>query len=345
MNWPRVSIIIPSWNARSHLERCLPSVLNSLYPDREILLVDNGSTDGSAEWVEARYPEVRLIRLPENQGFASGCNAGLREATGDYVAFLNNDVEVSPYWLQPLISALEEDPTLGAVQPKIMDYRHRERFEYAGAAGGYLDRYGYPFARGRIFSTLEEDHGQYNQPADIFWASGAAMVVRRKLAEQLGGFEVSFEMHQEEIDFCWRLQNLGYRIRAIPHSVVYHIGGGSLSYGETRKLYYNHRNGLYVLYRNLPPRGFWRRLLVRFGLDVGAALFYLLQGRPDWAGAVLRAYRDAWALRSELRAARRRLLAERIRWGDPPTLYPGSIVLAYYVFRRRRFSDLDWTIP
>lgn len=344
MSWPRVSVVIPSWNARHWLERCLPSVLGAAYPDQEVLLVDNGSTDGSAEWVSLHYPSVRVMRLGENRGFCEGANEGLRHATGLYVAFLNNDVEVTPYWLQPLISSLEQDPTLGAVQPKVLDYHARGRFEYAGAAGGYLDRYGYPFARGRMFDTLEEDRGQYNQPADIFWASGAALVVRRALAERLGGFEPSFVLHQEEIDFCWRLQNLGYRVRAIPQSVVYHVGGGSLAYGDARKLYYNHRNGLYMLYRNLPPRHLWRRLLVRIGLDLAAALLYLIRGRPDWAAAVGRAYLEAWARRRELKAQRKRLLAERVRWGDPPTVYPGSIALAYYVFRRRRFADLGWSV-
>jgi hypothetical protein len=330
---PRVSIIIVSWNALPLLRQCLPSVVATDYSNLEIILADNASTDGSAAWVQAQYPSVKVVRHPENWLFCKGNNAAVPHASGKYILFLNNDVEVPPGWLQPLVEAMEQDAAVAAVQPKLLQYEDRSRFEYAGAAGGYLDRLGYPFARGRIFFTSEPDRGQYDAPRDIFWATGAAIMLRRTALDAVGLFDERFEMHMEEIDLCWRLQRHGYRIRSIPASTAYHIGGGSLPRGDVRKAYYNFRNGLLMLYKNLPAAAWRRVFLQRLPLDLAAALRAVAAGRPREALAIGRAYRDAHRMR--------RYYANAPSSCDPvlPS-YQGSIVLDYFVRGRRRFRDL-----
>ena len=335
MSQPRVSIIIVSWNALPLLQRCLPSVVATAYDNLEIILADNASTDGSAAWVSEHFPSVQVVRHPENWLFCRGNNAALPHATGKYVLFLNNDVEVPPSWLSPLVAAMEARSDVGACQPKLLQYDDRTRFEYAGAAGGFLDRLGYPFARGRLFFTAERDRGQYDEPCDIFWATGAACMVRRRVLDDVGAFDERFEMHMEEIDLCWRMQRAGYRIRSVPASTVYHIGGASLSRGDSRKAYYNFRNSLLMLYKNLPPST-WRRVFPqRAALDAAAALRAFALGRVDEAAAIVRAYRDAHRMRSHYDASRPSASTSPVL---PP--YDGSIVFDYFLRRRRRFSDL-----
>lgn len=332
---PPVSIIIVSWNARPLLEKCLPSVAATAYPNIEIVLADNASTDGSADWVATRYPNVRIVRHPANWKFCRGNNAAVPHTSGKYVVLLNNDVEVPPNWLSPLVDALESDPRVGAVQPKMLQYDDRKRFEYAGAAGGYLDKFGYPFARGRIFFTLEDDHGQYDDETDIFWATGAAIVLRRSALDEVGLLDEQFVLHMEEIDLCWRLQRAGYVIRAVPTSEVYHIGGGSLPRGDVRKVYYNFRNSLLMLYKNLPPAE-WKRVFPnRLLMDSGAAIRALLKGRPRETLAVARAYRDARRMKSLYKDIRPR--------DDKPAILPGyrrSIVGDYFLHGRKAFRAL-----
>ena len=258
MPLPRVSVIIVSWNALPLLKQCLPSVVQTDYANLEIILADNASTDGSSEWVAATYPDIRIIRHPDNWLFSRGNNVAMRQATGDYVVLLNNDVETPPGWLQPMVDAAIRDPNIAAVQPKILQYARRDHFDYAGAAGGFLDRLGYPFARGRIFDQLEADHGQYDDARDVDWGSGAALLLRRTALDEAGILDERFEMHMEEIDLCWRLRRCGFRIMIEPASHVFHIGGGSLPRQSTRKLYYNFRNNLLMLYKNLPPHQWWR---------------------------------------------------------------------------------------
>ncbi|MEX0747174.1 MAG: glycosyltransferase family 2 protein, partial [Rhodothermales bacterium] len=217
---PRVSIIIVSWNALPLLKKCLPSVVATRYSNLEIILADNASTDGSAEWVAREFPQIRLVRHPENWRFCKGNNEAIPHASGQYVVLLNNDVEVPPDWLAPLVEVLEVDSQVAAVQPKLLQYTDRTRFEYAGASGGFLDRLGYAFTRGRIFFAMEEDRGQYDDARDVFWASGACVVIRRSALDRVGLLDEQFEMHMEEIDLCWRLQRSGYRIRVEPASQV-----------------------------------------------------------------------------------------------------------------------------
>lgn len=335
MSSPRVSVIIVSWNARSVIETCLPSVVATDYPNLEIIFADNASTDGSAAWIAREYPSVKIVRHPENWLFCRGNNAALPHATGDLVVLLNNDVEVPPGWLQPLVDTMVAHEDVAAVQPKMLQYDDRDRFEYAGAAGGFIDRAGYPFTRGRLFQTMERDRGQYDDPCDIFWATGAALMLRRSALDEVGTLDERFEMHMEEIDLCWRLQRHGYRIRLEPRSTVYHIGGASLPQGSPRKAYYNFRNSLLLLYKNLPP-SVWRTTIpVRLACDVAALGRTVATGRLQEAAAIVRAYRDAIRMRRHYTDIRPNEEESHVL---PP--YRGLVPLDYYLRGRTRFSHL-----
>lgn len=327
----RVSIIIVSWNALDLLKRCLPSVVATDFDGFEIILADNASIDGSTDWVRKACPDVRIVRHPENWGFARGNNEAVPHARGELIVLLNNDVEVPPGWLVPIVARFDAASDLGAAQPKLHQFDRRTRFEYSGAAGGYLDRWGYPFARGRVFDTLEEDQGQYDTPSEIFWASGTCLTVRTSLWRDLGGLEESFFMHMEEIDLCWRIQRSGYRIECIADSVVYHIGGGSLPASSPRKTFLNFRNNLLMLYRNLPRGRWWRVLIVRMVLDSLAALRALLRGNPKEAWAIVRAYAAAHGMRGRIKDTATPHI---------PLPYRGSIVLDYFLRGRKRYQDL-----
>ncbi|GAB5534234.1 MAG: glycosyltransferase family 2 protein [Rubricoccaceae bacterium] len=328
---PRVSIVIVTWNGRPLLERFLPSVLATDYPNLEIVVADNASEDGTAEWLAEHHPEVVVARHPENWLFAKGNNAALASATGELVCFLNNDVEVPPDWLHPLVAALD-DPGVVAVQPKLRQLDDRSLFEYAGASGGFLDATGIPFTRGRLFFTLEEDHGQYDDARDVFWATGAALLVRREAFELAGGFAEAFGMHMEEIDLCWRLQRAGGRIRVEPASTVYHLGGASLPRGA-RKTYLNYRNGLAMLARNLPDGPFQQALRRRRVLDSVAVARAVASRQLDEARAIRSGWRDfrLWLPEMERPSAGERVVLPS---------YRGSVVWDYFARRRRHFSDL-----
>jgi GT2 family glycosyltransferase len=328
----RVSIIIVSWNALDLLKRCLPSVVATDFDGFEIILADNASTDGSAEWVRETYPEVRIVRHPENWGFARGNNAAVPHARGNLLVLLNNDVEVPSNWLTPIVSRFDAHTDLGAAQPKLHQFTDRTRFEYSGAAGGFLDCWGYPFARGRIFDILEEDGGQYDGERNIFWASGTCLAVRQDLWHRLGGLEAAFFMHMEEIDLCWRIHRLGYRVECVPESVVYHIGGGSLPAGNPRKTFLNFRNNLLMLYRNLPRGAWWRTLIIRSMLDSLAALRSLLSGNVRDAWAIIRAYWSAHKMKNELP------LNSDLPYSELP--YQRSIVADHFLRGKKHFFDL-----
>ena len=335
MSAPRVSVVIVSWNALSVVQKCLPSVVDSAYPNLEIIFADNASTDGTGAWIAREYPSVKIVRHAENLLFAGGNNRAIPHATGKYVVLLNNDVEVTPDWLRPLVEVAETMDDVAAVQPKLLQYDDRSRFEYAGGSGGFIDRMGYPFTRGRLVDTMEEDHGQYDDARDVFWATGAALLLRRSALDEVGLLDEQFEMHMEEIDLCWRLQRHGYRIRVQPASTVYHIGGASLPQGDPRKTYYNFRNSLLMLYKNLPPAT-WRRIFPqRVLLDSAAAFRALVGGRPHEALSILRAYRDAHRMRHHYADERPRSTANAV------TLpYRRSIVADYFVRGRRHFQGL-----
>ena len=332
-----VKIVILNWNGAAHLRCFLPSVVRTAPPGVEIVVADNGSTDGSAALVEREFPSVTLLRLPENYGFAGGYNRALERLEGDYWVLLNSDVEPAEGWLEPLIAELDAQPDVAVVGPKLLSCAERDRFEYAGAAGGFIDWFGFPFCRGRILRTLEKDRGQYDDTRDVFWVSGAAFCCRAEVFRRMGGFDAGFFAHMEEIDLCWRMQLAGYRVRIEPRSRVYHLGGGSLAQGSPSKVFYNHRNNLAMLYKCASPVQRSVVAIVRPVLDSCAALSYLMQGRPDYVRAVGRAWRDFLRAHKAL-AAKRRAVRGAAK-GKPRGIYCGSIVLRY-LLGRRRFGKL-----
>jgi GT2 family glycosyltransferase len=264
---PKVAIVILNWNGQNYLEKFLPSVLATAYDSMEVIVADNGSTDGSVSFLEKHFPQVRLIRFNENNGFAKGYNLALQKIQADYYAILNSDIEVLPGWLKPIINLLEQDKFNAACQPKLLSYNNKTIFEYAGGAGGWLDSFGYPFARGRVFDICEEDKGQYDTTERVFWTTGAAMVIRSSVFNEMKGFDEYFFAHQEEIDLCWRMQLAGYKLYCCPSSVVYHVGGGTLPRGNSLKTYLNFRNNQIMLYKNLPWSQKWWKIPFRIFLD------------------------------------------------------------------------------
>jgi GT2 family glycosyltransferase len=332
---PLVSVVIVSYNALPVVRTCLPSVVASSYPNFEIIFVDNGSADGTSDWIVENFPKVIVDRHQENHFFCRGNNLGVQRASGKYIVLLNNDVEVEKDWLGPLVERMETDPTVGAVQPKLLQYDHRDHFEYAGAAGGHLDRFGFPFTRGRIFAELETDNGQYDSNETIFWATGAALFMNRAVFIQSGMLDERFKMHMEEIDLCWRIQRMGYRIEAVVDSKVYHIGGASLPQGSPEKTYLNYRNNLLVLYKNL-PNSQWRKIFAaRLIFDGIAFVRLLVLLRPREALAIPRGYLGAHQLKSTM-------TAERPAPGEHviEPFYRRSIVFDYFLRRLRVFSAL-----
>ncbi len=288
-SFPKVAIVILNWNGKKYLEQFLPAVVASSYDNVEIIVADNGSSDDSVSFLQQNYPSIRLIRFETNYGFAKGYNEALKQVESDYYMILNSDVEVHPGWLTAMADLLEADKNIAACQPKILSFNNKKLFEYAGAAGGWLDKYGYPFAKGRIFDVCEEDHGQYDQTEPIFWASGAALFIRTRIFHEVNGFDEYFFAHQEEIDLCWRIQLTGYKIYSCPASVVYHVGGGTLPRGNSLKTYLNFRNNRIMMSKNLPfPKKLWI-MPVRTFLDGLSALKGLFTGDGGYFIAIARA--------------------------------------------------------
>lgn len=286
---PKIAIVILNWNGRRHLENFLPSVAAGTYQNYEIIIADNGSSDDSLSFMAANYPSLKVILFSENYGYAKGYNEALKQVTADYYVLLNSDVEVTPGWLEPQLALLESDKKIAACQPKILSCSNKKMFEYAGAAGGWLDRYGYPFAKGRVFDICEEDHGQYDQCEPIFWASGAALFIRSSVFHEVKGFDEYFFAHQEEIDMCWRIQLAGYKIYSCPASVIYHVGGGTLPRGNSLKTYLNFRNNRIMMSKNLPlSKKLWITTARSF-LDGISAWKGLLTGDGGYFIAIMRA--------------------------------------------------------
>ncbi len=330
----RLSVVILNWNGRRHLERYLPSVVAHTEGDAEVVVADNGSTDDSLQWLRLNYPDVRVIRLDRNYGFAGGYNRALREVESEYVLLLNSDVEVTAGWWQPLVEVLDRESDVAAVAPKLLADMERTKFEYAGAAGGFIDYLGYPFCRGRILSNVEEDRGQYDNRRDIFWASGAAMCCRRELFESLGGFDEDFFAHMEEIDLQWRMQLAGWRIVVEPKSVVYHLGGGTLP-ASSRKIFLNHRNNLAMLFKCASPMQRAVVAVVRPATDMLEALVNLVTLHPQRAWAIVRAWGEFIAWHGAL--SRKRKAVVRTKKVD--NIYRNSIVLRY-IFGGRKFNNM-----
>ena len=286
-----IAIVILNWNGRALLEQFLPSVLLHS-AQATIYLADNASTDDSVAFVQERYPAIRIVQNTENLGYAGGYNAALQHIQADIYCLLNSDVAVTEGWLRPIIKAFANDETLAIAQPKLLDFKQPEKFEYAGAAGGYIDKYGYPYCRGRQFNTLEEDKGQYDapEPVPVFWASGACFFIRAKVFHQLAGFEEAFFAHQEEIDLCWRAHREGFKVACVTQSVVYHLGGATLATNNPKKTYLNFRNSLLMLLKNLPDKGLYTTLFLRLVLDGVAGVRFLLQGKPRLTYEIVRAH-------------------------------------------------------
>nr|WP_122119429.1 glycosyltransferase family 2 protein [Alistipes megaguti] len=322
-----VKIVILNWNGVAHLRRFLPSVVAAAPSVVEVVVADNGSTDDSVEVLRSEFPSVTVLRMDRNYGFAGGYNRALQRIEADYYVLLNSDVETPRGWLAPLVEALDRNPDVGVVSPKLISSEDRRMFEYAGASGGYVDWLGYPFCRGRILRTVEEDRGQYDDARDLFWVSGAAFCCRAELFHRLGGFDDDFFAHMEEIDLCWRMQLAGYRVRVVPESRVYHLGGGTLQTDSPSKVFYNHRNNLAMLYKCSSPGQRILVAVVRPVLDLLAALSYLVQGRADNFRAVFRAWRDFLRWHGALAEKRRAIRSSRKT--EARYIYRGSIVVRY----------------
>ena len=333
----RTAVVILNWNGRQHLERFLGSVVSRTPRDIRIIVADNGSTDDSVAFTAENYPTVETIRLDRNYGFAEGYNRALAQVDADCFILLNSDVEVTEGWTEPLLAALESDPAVAAVAPKLLSYTERDRFEYAGACGGFIDLLGYPFCRGRILSTVEKDDGQYDSPREVFWASGAAFCCRAEHFRQAGGFDADFFAHMEEIDLCWRMQLAGRKIVVEPRSTVYHLGGGTLPNESPNKLYLNYRNNLAMLFKCAPMPQRMLAAAVRPAADMLSVIIYMVKGDFALAAATLRAYRDFLAMHRTL-AAKRRAVRGNVRT-EARHIYRSSIILRYMA-GRRTFGDL-----
>ena len=330
------SIIIVTWNGLHHLKKYLPSVCATKCPDFEIILADNNSTDGSREWVSKHYPEVKIAAFDNNYGYTGGNNRAVSFAEKEILIFLNNDVEVPNNWLNGINEAFNLDDSIAAVQPKLKAYNDKNSFEYAGAAGGFLDRFGYPFCRGRIMDTVEKDTGQFDEVCDIAWASGAALAIKKEVFLNLGGFDEDFQFHMEEIDVCWRTLNAGHKIVYTPKSEVYHLGGGSLAMGSPRKIFFNFRNSLYMLWKNLPASQLWLKIPFRLALDDIAALRALLSGNFQEFRAIKAAHFSF--LRNILKMNGKRALQKNKK--TQGVLTPVSIIWQYFLMKRKTFREI-----
>lgn len=340
MTNPRVAVVILNFNTRNWLEKLLPSVLQTQYDNLEIIVADNASTDDSVVFLKQNYAQVGIIQLDKNYGFAGGYNECLKQVEADYFVLLNSDVEVTPNWVQPVIYLLENTPNAVACQPKILAYNQKEQFEYAGAAGGYLDTFAYPFCRGRIIDKTETDEGQYNDTREVFWASGAAMFIRADKYREVGGLDARFFAHMEEIDLCWRLKNRGYKILVQPKAIVYHVGGGTLSRQNPRKTFLNFHNCLAMMVKNMPSGQLWWKLPLRLLLDDLAAIVFLFYGNWRDMLAVFKAH-IRFTMQIGYWFNKREELKKQTTQRNTTGIYPKSIVFDFFIRKKRKFSGLE----
>lgn len=334
MSLNSVAVVILNWNGKHFLEKFLPSLIEHT-SFAELIVADNCSTDDSLSFLKENFPQIRIITLSENYGFAKGYNEALKQVNSDVYVLLNSDVEVTENWLQPCLDVLEKDNDVAACQPKIKAFHQKTHFEYAGAAGGFMDKYGYPFCRGRIFETLEEDKGQYNDEIDIFWATGACLVVRAGVYHQLNGLDPFFFAHMEEIDLCWRIQNIGKKIKYVPQSTVFHVGGGTLHKSKPQKTFLNFRNNLIMLYKNLPQGKKFGVLIGRLFLDGLAGIKFLTEGKISHFTAIIKAHFAFYAYM--FKNTEKPIKTSSI----PNTIYPKSILYHYFVKKEKKYSDLS----
>ncbi len=334
---PSVAVVILNWNGKKFLEKFLPSVMSSGYDNLSVIVADNASTDDSISFLQANYTSVKIIKNVFNEGFAKGYNTALKQVSTDYYILLNSDVEVTKNWITPVITLMERDKNIAACQPKILSYHERDKFEYAGASGGWIDKYGYPFNRGRVFDFCETDTGQYDSEEEIFWATGAAFFVRAEIFHQLGGFDEYFFAHQEEIDLCWRMKRGGYTIFVVPSSVVYHVGGGTLPAGNERKVFLNFRNNLSMLAKNLSLSEKWIKIPIRIIFDNIAAMQALAKGDLKTFKAIEKAHLNfiRWNFHFKKNDS-----LPKMKLKNLSGVFDGSIVKKYFIEKKRTFSEI-----
>jgi GT2 family glycosyltransferase len=334
----KLAIVILNWNGQKYLSQFLPALLRFIPDYAEVIVADNASFDNSVSFLKETYPSIRIIQNSENGGFSKGYNQALQQIEAEYYCLLNSDIEVTENCIEPVVDLLDNNPDVAVVQPKLLSYKNRECFEYSGASGGFIDYLGYPFCRGRVFENLEKDNGQHNDAIEVFWATGAAMFVRSNIFHKLNGLDEDFFAHMEEIDFCWRVKNLGYKIMVEPKSLIYHIGGGTLPKNNSKKTYLNFRNNLFLLQKNLPSKNIFPVFLVRFPLDLIAAFFFLFQGH----------FNDTWSVfRAQLSFLRQFPKMKRKRLNINPQVYKQtfqeSIVFNRYIKKRTKFDGKNLT--
>lgn len=324
-----IAVVILNWNGKELLQKFLPAVVQNSN-QAQIYVIDNASTDDSVAFLQTNFPEVHLIQNQQNLGYAGGYNQGLKQVKEPIYCLINSDVLVTENWLAPILKLLGEQPEIGIVQPKILDYKRRNYFEYAGAAGGFIDAYGFPFCRGRVFDTIEKDEGQYNDITPVFWASGACFFVRKSVFEQLNGFDTLFFAHQEEIDFCWRAHIHNIQVYYCGFSTVYHVGGATLSNGNPKKTFLNFRNSLLMLYKNRPKKGKFINIFTRLSLDGLAGIHFFLNGKPQHCWAIVRSHFSFYRLISQSTVNPNAIKYYRVK----------SVVWTYFIRRKKTFLQI-----
>lgn len=338
----KVAVVILNWNGKKLLEQFLPSIIQHTDTNlAEIIVADNNSDDDSCIFIEQSYPQINIIRLSENYGYAGGYNKALEKLNNEYYVLLNSDVEVTSNWLQPLVEYLDNNAGTAGVQPKILSQRNKKLFEYAGACGGFIDKWGYPFCRGRIFDCIESDHSQYDIPIDILWASGACLVIRSSDFWNIGGFDAIFFAHMEEIDLCWRLNAKGRKLVCIPQSVVFHVGGATLNEESPKKTFLNFRNNLLMVYKNTTDKEFKKIYRYRKILDYLAAVQFLLVNKKKNAKAIIEAHQDFKKIKPKYQTEKdKNINIQEIK--NILTIYNKSILINFFLKRINKFSDLKW---
>ncbi len=330
-----IAIVILNWNGKQLLEQFLPSMITFSKGIADIYVADNASTDDSVAFVKDNFIDVKIIQNTANGGYAKGYNDALQHIKADVYALVNSDIEVTKNWLQPIIQQFKKEPNTAAIQPKIVDFKDKTKFEYAGAGGGFIDKYAYPYCRGRLFDSLEEDKGQFNDTADIFWASGACFFIRATIFHELKGFDEDYFAHQEEIDLCWRIQNAGYNIQYIGQSTVYHVGGATLNKANPKKTYLNFRNSLYTITKNVPKGKLVSTVFIRMVLDGIAAFKFLVALKPNHFFAVLKAHVSFYKNLNRFLKKRKELTQTKMDYFKTK-----SIVWSYFVLGRKKFKKL-----
>lgn len=330
----KTAIVILNWNGRKLISEFLPSIVKCSYSIADIYVADNASNDDSVVFIQENFPEVSIISNPSNGGYAKGYNDALKHIKADIYCLINSDVEVTENWLSPILDVFSKESNTAIIQPKILDYKDKSKFEYAGAGGGFIDFFGYPYCRGRVFNHLETDRGQFDDTAQIFWASGACFFVRSEVYHELHGFDEKYFAHQEEIDLCWRTQNLGYDITYVGASTVYHVGGATLQESNPQKTYLNFRNSLLNIVKNIPPRYFLIVVLSRLLLDGVAGIKFIVELRPIHTWSILKAHASFYSKLFSYLKLRRTIKKNHSYFRH------FSVVWKYFVLRRRTFSSL-----